>query len=593
MANDTDLVPKKKDDDEEDEERRTRYAPGEAETARPMPPVSAGEPATLGEMPTTRPREGESEYTRGRIGELEQRLNPPRAQGTLPRIGRVFRNIGEIAGGAVAPGVMMQIPGTRLNTMAQLAAERERLEQEQQRESMEPLRAAQTEEALGRATEARAAARTKGLPEAESGESNIFTQSDEAGNVTGQWQRFKNPADPLHPIIVPVQVPGQGAPGAAPAPPEAGMPRVTQQPAPPLAGPITTGKPSTLSAEQREEKRVMDLGARVARGETLNADDQKFFDANLAKYQTKLPIGPQGVKTAQDELGQILSGSNIPATAFKFDPRMSYADRTGLLRDARDQADRARTYGQQETMQDKREADKDKRTPVYAVNPNTGDVEKSNRYQAERVWNTSFREINPNTEKEDSNIIRNLNDVQLNTSRYRHAMDAIPTDISQNHALLMQQIIGDDKINAGLVGGMIPGADYILSTLKGTSLAKSWNTLTDKEQDALIGYIRAKSAVIAYQKALTNSARFTERQLNLEMANIPVPFMGATLGDKQMNAWQENIDAAARGLPVNLPGQMAPKYYRQQLEREERPAAAAAPAAGGKGKWNLRTNRYD
>lgn len=584
MANDTDLVPKKKDDDEEDEERRTRYAPDEAETARPMPPVSFGEPDVLGEMPRVQPQPGESAATRGRIGELEQRLNPPRAQGTLPRIGRVFRNIGEIAGGAVAPGVMMQIPGTRLNTMAQLAAERERLEQEQQRESMEPLRAAQTEEALGRATEARAAARAKGLSEPEPGESNTFTQSDEAGNVIRQWQRYKNPADPEHPRMVEVPVPGQQMPttgAAAAAPPQAGtIPAVSAPQAAPMAGPIVTGKPSTLTAEQRLEQNMRRISQIPEAQRT--PEDAKLYGANYPAMESKLPMTADMRMQRMKEIAATLKGTDVPPDSYTIPPGATGADAKEILANAQKAANEYRMRTAPEAAQRR----KDEREMGYAMNPTNNKLEYMNRAQADD-FRSLFEPVKDT--KTDRQSIRQLNDIQKNISEYQRAIDSRKTSIE--HWQAMQRInAGVNERDVSTLGFITMGA--AMDMMEQSEVANAWKELDKTERAIMIGYLRAKGAMIAYNRVISGSARTNKEALAVEWNNLPLPYVGGDVANDQMRAMQENIDQVSLGFPTNLPGMKLPERVREETERPaEKPAAAAG--AKGKGNWNPVTGRYE
>jgi hypothetical protein len=249
MAND-DLVPeKKKPDDEEDEERRTRYAPGEAETARPLPAVGAAD-GTMGGMAPfapveTRPQPGTSAYSRERIGELESELAPKTGGTTLQKIGRGFKTAGEVAGQLFAPTIMATLPSTRFHKELELGAERRRLGQELTRESEEPLRAAQTEEALGKGEEARAQAAHLGAKKYLEGPTNIWTETDEQNRPVGMWQRTQTGT--AAPQWERVPMPGERMPTTGAAPPTAaeGMPTIPAQPtaAPPMGAPPLAAAP--------------------------------------------------------------------------------------------------------------------------------------------------------------------------------------------------------------------------------------------------------------------------------------------------------------------------------------------------------------
>lgn len=109
--------------------------------------------------------------------------------GTLGKIGHVLGNIGQIAGGIVAPGVLANIPGTRLNRAIKESGEAAEEGQAAQRENTQEntqseigLRGAQKTEAEQRTAE------EKQKTEKEATEQNL--EKDAQGNVVG-WSDAK------------------------------------------------------------------------------------------------------------------------------------------------------------------------------------------------------------------------------------------------------------------------------------------------------------------------------------------------------------------------------------------------------------------
>jgi len=604
------------DDDEEQLQRiRERAAIDPAAAAATLPTTGA-QPATPGTLPRAgavesmpppvRPRTDDDAYLgtlQERARTLQGQLHPEKKTG-WGRVGQVLGTVGQDVATAVAPRIMAEIPGTQFNRQLELERTERALGEEQQRQATRQEATERTGIERERLDVEKAKA---GLSKLLTGPENVREYTDEQGQVHRE-RGYEQPGGKVawaEEGTLPTTGGAPSAPGGAtagtlpstqapaPSPGAAGAPpQPMAAPTPPAPAPqrkYTYGAEPKLTAEQQLEQEVRRI-AQIPE-EQRTQKDQEFFAANQAAFESKLPIG----RRADDYnkmVSQIVAGTKIPPGNYHIDPKDSIADAKGMLKQARDAVEEQRKTQAPFVQEDIR----DRRTQGYAVNPRTGDVELTNKYQAEREWKTPFEQVTPTQTKADANVMRQLNDVQLNTSRYKKSLDAIPHDISPLAATNMSNILSDQQLGlrlevmgAGLDVGMFNKA------VKDLSVASSWNKLDEKEREALIGYIRAKTAVIAYQRALTNSGRFTEKQLQLEMGNIPLPFVGSTVADAQLGSWQENIDAAARGMPTNLPGMMHPKFYRQQLEREAptkaEGAAAGAPAA--KGRWNPVTGRRE
>lgn len=564
------------------EERTPQPAPEFRQEIAPMPTVKEAQPP---------PPWGSAAQQEAEAEKLHGQIWPEKAQGWKQRLGRIASIAGNVAGDIVIPHVMPQIPGTTANRIARLRGLEERIPAERREESEEPLRAAQTQEA-------QAAARIKGLPHELTGEGDTFTQSDAQGNVVRQWKRMVNPADPEHPYPVEVAVPGQPPPGqaAAPAPPGGAAPQtippVQKQPPPqPLMGPIVTGKPAGpahLTAEQQLEQRLRDIATKPEAQRT--PEENQLYAANYPAQENKLPMTANMRMSYMTQVAAALRGTQVPPEAYVLPPGATGADAKEILKAAQSAA----TADRLARRPSEEEAIRDRRTEGYGVNPRSGDVELGNKYQIERDWHSVFEPLGPGQIQKDKEAIIQLQDVQLNTSRYKKAINAITEDINPLAVTNMSNILHDEQLGVKLEPfGVGIDVSMLNKAVKDMSVASSWNALTDKEKDAVIGYLRAKTAVITYMRAINKAGRTTDAQLALESKNIPLPFVGSTVANKQMDSWQENIDAAGRGLPANLPGMMAPKYYKQQLERE-RPAAEAPAAPAAKGnQWNPLTGKRE
>src|SRR5260370_34392990 len=124
----------------------------------------------------------------------------------------------------------------------------------------------------------------------------------------------------------------------------------------------------------------------------------------------------------------------------------------------------------------------------------------------------------------------------------------------------MGGVLGEDKFKAELMGMQLP-ADWF-NKLADT---ENWNALSKSQQDAVVGYLGARGAVIAYQKAVSGSGRANKEQLELELQNIPTPLLPKEVRENQFDRFQQNIDQTGAGIP-KIVGIERPTEIRQPIE---------------------------
>jgi len=127
----------------------------------------------------------------------------------------------------------------------------------------------------------------------------------------------------------------------------------------------------------------------------------------------------------------------------------------------------------------------------------------------------------------------------------------------------MASLLGEDKFKAEFMGMQLP-ADWF-NKLADT---ENWNALSKSQQDAVVGYLGARGAVTAYQKAVSGSGRANKEQLELELQNIPTPLLPKDVRESQFDRFQQNIDQTGAGLP-KMVGIERPKEIQQRIEAEE------------------------
>jgi hypothetical protein len=208
--------------------------------------------------------------------------------------------------------------------------------------------------------------------------------------------------------------------------------------------------------------------------------------------------------------------------------------------------------------------------PVFAVNPKTGQRELTTVGDAKAQGFTNPIKVSaPDVEKETA-LNSQMNDMQLNTSRYRMALNAMGP-LSSADAQNIQRIITNPDIK-GMLGdtastiGWATGVGSMSQSIAKEAGA-AWNALSPDKQEAVIGYLRMKNTGLLAQKVLTGLGRASKEALDIELANMPAPNEGATVGNKKLDAWQENLDQI-NSRSVKLPWMEQPSDVKTRIERQ-------------------------
>lgn len=232
------------------------------------------------------------------------------------------------------------------------------------------------------------------------------------------------------------------------------------------------------------------------------------------------------------------------------------------------QANIAENRAQRQQQQDEKQ--------VIAYDPKTKERSLMTAGEARQRGLTVKSEAKAGDEEKAGEFNAQANDVQMNTSRYRTAMNQVRTPFSKTDTLNATQILASPPAQSYLLGQI--GFGTLTDQLTQGDRAKAWNALPPDKQAAIVGYLRMRGSAIAYQKMLTNQGRTSKEGLDIELANIPSPILGATVANKQLDAFQENIDVAAQRA-VRLPWMETPKDVRTRIEGQ-------APEGGAGKKQN-------
>lgn len=483
--------------------------------------------------------------------------------GLLGKIGHIAAKIGNIAGQAIVPNLMNKIPGTEAYKEEQLGGTAEALKtseaQDIAKQNAEEARL--TAEENRRNIESEITARQNPKPKLLPGEENVAIGPDntryqryEMGNGTTQWVREGE---------VPQAVPATAL-GAAPRTTPAAAPQAgaAAPAAPGLPTGATVGKPKVLEGEEKYvQEGLKDRGL---------ADTAENRLALSSEYKNGAPVGDAEASQMSKQIGQALKGTGIDAGGYAVTAGSTKAQAAEALKAAqaaatahRQEASAERVAGAPEKAQER----KDERTAGYALDPD-GKLVLTNRAQVDK-WNAAdggnrvFEEMKPDAVNKDRASLRQLNDIQKNVSAYQKAINT-PTGPLE-HVKAMQRIeAGINQSDVEKMGYLTMGA--AMNMMEQGEVGKAWNELNPEERQIMLGYLRAKGAMIAYNRVVSGSARSNKEALEVEWANLPQPYVGATVANDQMKAMQENLDQVNMGYPTNLPAMKTPEEVREKTE---------------------------
>lgn len=239
----------------------------------------------------------------------------------------------------------------------------------------------------------------------------------------------------------------------------------------------------------------------------------------------------------------------------------------------------AKEAGRAAAMAGAKRADDTK--PVFAYNTQTGQTEQTTPAEMDAKPGVFTNPAGVKQSDIDKAKLFNqqVNDVQLNVSRYRNAFNQQTDNISNEHARMINEIVSDKGLGAKLtLGGVGADISQINDAMTKAGVANMFNKLTPQEQSVTLGYLRSREAIIAYNRAVTGSGRTSEKATDIALSNLPLPSIGATSGNKFLDAFQENIDTLGKSA-VKLPGIESAQQIRQRVEGN---AGANNQGAGNK-----------
>lgn len=354
---------------------------------------------------------------------------------------------------------------------------------------------------------------------------------------------------------------------------------------------IVTGK---TGKETREDHLTQYAGLKnkVANGEQLSGPEQTAYNT----LKTELTVPTTVRMSYNKQIDHMLDAAEVKdadtRSAYQIPEDSTAEEAAKFLADAKS------TYGENaparlEAAATTKETAKQKSTMGY-VEVEGGGTLMASLYDQQQGQMLSgpfkgakiignFEEAKPGNFSADRKAVQVLNDVQKNVSAYRKALKEdvpavqnSPDDLQKiEDVVALNEQTGGAAISLGSNGVSVSSVSPTLAAqIKAGALEqarKDLKTMSPAARRVLTAYLRTATSVVAYQKAVTGSARANELQLNLELANIPAPYFDTDTATSRLDAFQENVDIVSDGYPKNLPGVQHPSKLKEKLE---------APAAG-------------
>jgi hypothetical protein len=222
--------------------------------------------------------------------------------------------------------------------------------------------------------------------------------------------------------------------------------------------------------------------------------------------------------------------------------------------------------------------------PVFAVNPKTGRRELTTVDEAKSQGFTNPVKVTQGQIENETTLNAQMNDLQLNLSRYKAALNAMGPLSKSDIANMTHILAAPDVHNAILQNAGMPA---LMSMIEQGSTARDWNALSPDKQQAVIGALRMKNSALLFQKVSTGMGRASKEAMDIEIANMPSPIEGATVGNQKLQAFQENVDTMATRA-VKLPWQETPQDVKARIEGQATDQYNQRQAAKPQGQYTAK-----
>jgi hypothetical protein len=237
----------------------------------------------------------------------------------------------------------------------------------------------------------------------------------------------------------------------------------------------------------------------------------------------------------------------------------------------------ANKLAEKEKLDELKETRKKKNTMGY-VEDMQGRLQHVSQYDVEnnpeKYSAQTFHEVKPSDVAKDTKLVKPLGDVQMNLNHYRTAANNYT--VAQMKGAIAPAKVASDKVNlntivsdtavsdaaahagAGGFGISIPTMSLNLEAQKKQKLMDAYNALSPEGKMLADNYARARAAIPAWVKALTESGRGSKEQLEIELQNLLPPAYEIADIHNRLDGFQSNLDNQKSSIPQNLLGTRMP-----------------------------------
>jgi hypothetical protein len=210
--------------------------------------------------------------------------------------------------------------------------------------------------------------------------------------------------------------------------------------------------------------------------------------------------------------------------------------------------------------------------PIFAYDPRTNTRVQTTRPEAKQLGFTNPVTVNEGAIAKERDATAMTNDVQLNVSRYRTAMQQVYQQPMNGKQMTALTALTPEKLGIDIGHGF---GISLPDVIQKVANASAFSVLSKPQKEAVLGYYTTLASVPAAQKALSGIGRSNKEMLDLELRTIPTPLMDGETFDIGMDRFQGNIDQTA-AKNVRIPGMPTTRDIRLQNE----PAFAAQQQQG-------------
>jgi hypothetical protein len=200
--------------------------------------------------------------------------------------------------------------------------------------------------------------------------------------------------------------------------------------------------------------------------------------------------------------------------------------------------------------------------PVFAVDPQTNQRVMTTRPEAQAKGYTNVVPVKEGDVQKQTDAVAMTNDVQLNVSRYRAAMNRMYQEPMNGKQMAALTALTPEKLGIDIGHGFGFNLPDVIQKITNAS---AFSVLSPTQKQAMLGYYTTLASVPAAQKALTGIGRSNKEMLDLELRTIPTPLMDHETFNLGMERFQGNVTQTA-AKNVRIPGMPTTLDIRNQIE---------------------------